>query len=101
MVAFVLIRTPEMFSPLKVSQYWNTPTAVTTPIATLNGPSGYTYLRGCSVDPTTGDRAMKQRVWSHRPKWEIVFPQGSSSYGIVQGKDPEIYDVTLSVAPSR
>ena len=22
-------------------------------------------------------------------------------YGIVQGKDPEIYDVTLSVAPSR
>jgi hypothetical protein len=30
----------------------------TTPIATLNVPSGYYYLFGCSVDPTTGNLAV-------------------------------------------
>jgi hypothetical protein len=59
----------------------------TTPIATLAAPKGYTYLRGCSVDPTTQNLAMTSAFGPYEgsPPAVIVFP-GEQDYPTIYHK---------------
>jgi hypothetical protein len=57
----------------------------TTPIATLYPPSGYTDLQGCSVDPTTGDLALKSYQSPKGHNALLIFPGGQGGAIVVDG----------------
>jgi hypothetical protein len=66
----------------------------TTPIATLNGPSGYTDLEGCSVDPTTGNLAVSSYFGPKGHSGIIVFPGGQGPPTVYTDKILHLFGYT-------
>jgi hypothetical protein len=66
----------------------------TTPIATLYGPSGYTALRGCSVDPTTGNLAVDSAFGPYGLSGLEIFPKGSGTPTVYTDKILHLFDYT-------
>ena len=58
----------------------------TMPIATLNGPKGYTYLRGCSVDPITQNLAMTSSFGPYEGNPGVIIFPAEQNYAQVYRK---------------
>ena len=66
----------------------------TTPIATLNGPAGYTDLQGCSVDPNTGNLAMSSYFGPKGHSGLIIFPGGQGQPTVYTDKILHLFGYT-------
>ena len=66
----------------------------TTPIATLNGPAGYSDLQGCSVDPNTGNLAMSSYFGPKGYSGLIIFPGGQGQPTVYTDKILHLFGCT-------
>lgn len=66
----------------------------TTPIATLRGPSGYTALRGCSVNPLNGDLAVDSAFGPYHLSGLEIFPGGTGTPTVYTDKKLHLFDYT-------